>query len=46
LLKNKNRICFPGKEKEEVEKLSKRIQKDMDSYTKEPISIFLVRKKL
>jgi hypothetical protein len=25
LLKNENRICFPGKEKEGIEKLSKRI---------------------
>jgi hypothetical protein len=40
LLKNENRICLPGKEKEGVEKLSKKIQYEMDSYTKEPISNF------
>jgi hypothetical protein len=40
LLKNENRICFPGKEKEGIEKLSKKIQQEMDSYKKEPISIF------
>jgi hypothetical protein len=44
LLKNENRMCFPGKEKEGIEKLSKKIQKEMDSFTKEPISIFLVIK--
>jgi hypothetical protein len=26
LLKSENRICFPGKEKEGIEKLSKKIQ--------------------
>jgi hypothetical protein len=46
LLKNENRICFPGKEKEGTEKLSKKIQQVMNSYKKEPISIFLVKKKL
>jgi hypothetical protein len=40
LLKNENRICFLGKEQEGIEKLSKKIQFEMDSYTKEPISIF------
>jgi hypothetical protein len=46
LLKNENRICFPGKEKEGIEKSSKRIQKKMDSYTKEPISIFFSEKEV
>jgi hypothetical protein len=46
LLKNENRICFPGKEKEGVEKLSKKIQQEMDSYKKEPISIFFSEKKI
>jgi hypothetical protein len=40
LLKNENRICFPGKEKEGIEKLSKKIQQEMVSYKKELISIF------
>jgi hypothetical protein len=40
VLKNENRICFPGKEKEGIEKLSKKIQQEMNSYKKEPISVF------
>jgi hypothetical protein len=46
LLKNENKICFPGKEKEGIEKLSKKIQYEIDSYTKEPISIFLSDKEV
>jgi hypothetical protein len=46
LLKNENRICFPGKEKEGIEKLSKKIQREMDSYKKKPISIFSSEKKV
>jgi hypothetical protein len=38
-LKNENGIYFPGKEKEGIEKLSKKIQQEMDSYKKEPIFI-------
>jgi hypothetical protein len=41
LVKNENRLCFTGKEKEGIQKLSKKIQFEMDSYIKEPISIFL-----
>jgi hypothetical protein len=40
LVKNENRLCFTGKEKEGIQKLTKTIQFEMDSYTKEPISIF------
>jgi hypothetical protein len=40
LLKSEHRICFHGKEKKGTEKLSKKIQYEMDSYIKEPISIF------
>jgi hypothetical protein len=40
LVKNENGLCFTGKEKEGIQKLSKKIQFEMDSYTKEPISIF------
>jgi hypothetical protein len=40
LLKHENRICFLGKEKEGVEKLSKKIQQEMNSYKKEPISVY------
>jgi hypothetical protein len=46
LLENENMICFPGKEKEGIEKSSKKIQKEMDSYTKEPISIFSGKKEV
>jgi hypothetical protein len=46
LLENKNRICFPGKGKEGIEKLSKKIQYEMDSYKKEPISIFSSEKEV
>jgi hypothetical protein len=46
LVKNENRLCFTGKEKEGIEKLSKKIQYEMDSYTKEPISIFSNDKKV
>jgi hypothetical protein len=37
LVKNENRLCFKGKEKEGIQKLSKKIQYEMDSYTKETI---------
>jgi hypothetical protein len=46
LLKNENRICFPTKEKEGIEKLSVKIQQEMDSYKKEPISIFSNKKEV
>jgi hypothetical protein len=46
LLENKNRICFPGKEKEGIEKLSMKIQYEMDSYKKELISIFSSEKEV
>jgi hypothetical protein len=46
LLKNENRICFPGKEKEGIEKLSKKIQQEMDSYKKSQYQSFLMKKKL
>jgi hypothetical protein len=46
LLKNENRICFPGKEKEGIKKLSRKIQQEMDSYKKEPISIFSSEKEV
>jgi hypothetical protein len=39
LVKNENRLCFKGKEKEGIEKLSKKIQFKIN-YKKEPISIF------
>jgi hypothetical protein len=46
LVKNENKLCFKGKEKEGIQKPSKKIQFEMDSYTKEPISIFLNEKEV
>jgi hypothetical protein len=45
LVKNENRLCFTGKEKEGIQKLFKKIQFEMDSYTKEQYRFFRVKKK-